>query len=137
MRHAIAISALVGVAYAGQLAAQQTMPPDRVYMLHSKATGQCPALDWHIGVDDMSHTLGGVITWGEKMDMLARASGTFDPVNHTFQMKTQEVGGQNRTAEIVGQVRQDGWLVANITGPNINCQNITIPWFHPNAGTNQ
>ncbi|HET7882703.1 MAG TPA: hypothetical protein VFL55_17600 [Acetobacteraceae bacterium] len=114
----------------------QTMPPDRVYMLHSRPTGQCPALDWHIGVDDQTHMLSGVITWGDHMQNLARAEGPFDPVNHTFKMEAKEVGGQNRTAQISGQVRQDGWLVANITGP-VSCSNVTIPWFRPNTGTNQ
>ena len=117
-------------------AVAQTMPPDRVYMLHSKATGQCPALDWHIGVDDVAHTLNGVITWGDRMQNLARADGTFDPVNHTFKMDAKEVGGQNRTAQITGQVRQDGWLVANISG-SVTCSNVTIPWFRPNSGVNQ
>ena len=26
-------------------------------------------------------------------------------------------------------LRQDGWLVANIKGPNIECRNINVPWF--------
>jgi len=68
------------------------------------------------------------------MQAIARAAGTVNMTNRTFEMKAQEVGGQNRTAEITGQVRQDGWLVANINGPNIVCNNITIPWYRPQGG---
>ena len=128
-----AICALAGVTVCYGAAAQ-VMPPDRVYMFHSKATGQCPALDWHVGVDDENHTLSGMIAWGEHMQAMARATGTVNMTNRTFEMKAQEVGGQGRTAEITGQVRQDGWLVANITGPNMVCNNITIPWYRPQGG---
>jgi len=72
-----------------------------------------------------------MIAWGDKMQSIARANGTFNLTNHTFEMKAQEVGGQNRTAEIAGRVRQDGWLVANITGPNISCHSVIIPWYRP------
>jgi hypothetical protein len=134
MRYTGAILALTLVSY-GALA-QQTMPPDRVFTLHSRADGQCPPLDWHIGVDDEAHTLSGVLGWGQNMASLARVNGTFNPTTRNFEMKATEVGGQNRTAEITGQVRNDGWLVANVSGA-VTCNNITIPWFHPNAGVNR
>ena len=46
-------------------------------------------------------------------------------------MTAKEVGGQGRTATVTGTVRQDGWLTANVKGPNINCQGINVPWFTP------
>jgi hypothetical protein len=67
------------------------------------------------------------------MQQIARVNGKVDGNRH-FQMSAQEVGGRKRTAQITGRVRDDGWMVANITGPNINCQDITVPWFRQGGG---
>jgi hypothetical protein len=32
---------------------------------------------------------------------------------------------------VSGTVGQNGWLKANIKGPNVNCENIDVPWFAP------
>jgi hypothetical protein len=114
----------------------QDLPPNRVYMLHSGPAGQCPALVWNIGVNDVQHSLSGVITWGDNMQHVARAAGTFELVNKTFQMQAKEVGGEGRTADITGKVLNDGALVANISGP-VTCNGVQIPWFRPNTGRNQ
>jgi len=94
-------------------------------------------MDWHIGVDDEAHTLNGIIAWGPNMATIARTAGSFNPTNRTFAMRAQEVGGQNHVAEITGQVREDGWLVAKVEGPGISCNDITIPWSRPNSGQNR
>ena len=51
--------------------------------------------------------------------------------SRTFSMTATEVGGQGRTATITGQVRADGWMVASIKGPKIECNGITVPWYTP------
>ena len=128
----ITMCALASVA-TFNIAAAQDQPPDRVFVLHSKPTGACPALDWHIGIDDSTRTLWGIIAWGDKMQSVARVTGTVDS-NRTFKLQAQEIGGQNWTGEITGQVRNDGWMVAKFTGPNISCQGITVPWFRAQGG---
>jgi hypothetical protein len=109
--------------------AVQQLPPGRVYVFHSTAQSSCPALDWHV-VLTPDGTLDGVIAWNN-MQSLARASGSLNAQSRTFQMTAREVGGQHRTATIDGTLRQDGYLVANISAPNLHCQGITVPWFVP------
>ena len=43
----------------------------------------------------------------------------------------EELGGRHRTADISGTVRSDGYLVANVTGPNVSCQGIMVGWSAP------
>jgi len=124
----IVAGALASTMLCGSVSAQQA-PVGRVYVFHSKAQASCPALDWHVVVAG-NDTLTGMIAWDD-MKAMARASGTVNMSAKTFQMTAKEVGGQGRTATIDGQVRSDGWLVANIKGPNINCQGINVPWFVP------
>jgi hypothetical protein len=70
-----------------------------------------------------------MISWNN-MQQMARAEGTVNKSARTFDMKAVEVGGQGRTAEITGTVRQDGWLVANINGPDVACKGVNVPWSH-------
>jgi hypothetical protein len=114
---------------AQQQAMQQELPPGRVYILHSAAQAGCPALDWHI-VLQAGGILDGMVSWNN-MQSFARASGNVTP-QRAFHMNAVEVGGQGRTATIDGTVNpQSGWLIANIQGPNVNCQDIQVPWFVP------
>jgi len=120
---ALAITAVCGVA-----SAQQGTPPDgRVYTFHSRAQGGCPALDWHV-VAGANNTLSGMIAWDD-MKAMAHATGTLNMAAKTFQMTAHEVGGQNRSATVDGSFRQDGYLVANIKGQNVNCTGVVVPWF--------
>ena len=64
----------------------------------------------------------------------AHATGTVNAAAKTFEMTAKEVGGQGRTATINGSVRSDGWLVANINGPGIKCQSVTVQWYAPYQG---
>jgi hypothetical protein len=109
--------------------AVQQLPPGRVYVFHSTAQSSCPALDWHVVLTE-DGTLDGVIAWNS-MQSLAHASGSLNAHSRTFQMTAREIGGQHRTANINGTVSQNGFLVANISGPAVNCQGITVPWFVP------
>jgi hypothetical protein len=108
------------------VAAAQTVPEGRVYAFHSKVTGSCPVLDWHV-VTGPNSTLTGMISWDE-MKSMAKVNGSVG-ADRTFQMNATEVGGAGRTATVDGQVRPDGWLVANIKGPNVDCKGITVPFY--------
>ena len=124
----IAASALAIAATCGVAMAQSAVPPGRVFAFHSQAAGQCPALDWHVTVGP-NNTLNGVLAWDD-MKAMAAVTGSVTPAR-TFTMTAQEVGGQGRTATITGQVRADGWMVASIKGPSIECNGITVPWYAP------
>ncbi len=117
---ALAISAMCGIASA------QGYPDGRVYAFHSGPQGGCPGLDWHIVASGSA--LDGMIAW-DNMKAMARATGTLNLDAKTFQMTAKEVGGQERTATISGSVQSDGYLVADITGPNVSCKNVTVKWF--------
>ena len=114
---------------ASNFASAQDSLMGRVYSFHSSAQGGCPALDWHV-VAQSNGTLAGMISWNN-MQSMARAAGTYNAQAKTFQMTAKEEGGQGRTATISGTIRQDGWLVANISGPNVTCNGINVPWYTP------
>jgi len=121
---AMAVTCSVGLA--------QGYPEGRTYSFHSGPQGGCPGLDWHVVAQGTS--LDGMIAWNN-MKSMAHATGTVNPTAKTFEMTAKEVGGQGRTATITGTVRSDGWLVANIKGPNVSCQNVTVQWFAPYQGS--
>jgi hypothetical protein len=116
------LSAASAVAWA------QSPPEGRVYTFHSGAQGACPGLDWHVVAN--GNNLDGIISW-DNMKAMARATGTLNASAKTFQMTAKEVGGQNRTATITGSITSAGWLQANISGPGVKCQNVTVQWFVP------
>jgi hypothetical protein len=122
----LAAGAVVATATCNLALAQQVAPEGRVYVFHSAKTGACPELDWHVVVG-ANNSLGGMVAWNG-MKSMANVNGTISP-NRTFTMTGKEVGGQGRTANITGQLRQDGYLIANVKGPSIECQGITVPWF--------
>jgi hypothetical protein len=111
------------------VASAQDMPEGRVYAFHSRAQKGCPTLDWHVVVG-ANGALSGMVSW-DNMRAMAHATGTVDMQARTFQMTATEVGGQHRTATVTGTVRQDGWLVAEIKGPKLDCKGVTVPWFTP------
>ena len=135
MLHKTMIAAGLAIAATCGVASAQALPAGRVYTFHSTPQGSCPALDWHVVVQS-NGGLSGMIAWNN-MQQMARADGTVNMSARTFQMKAVEVGGQGRTADITGTVRQDGWLVANINGQDVACTGVTIPWgVTPPAGGN-
>jgi hypothetical protein len=123
---ALAIAATCGVASA------QTVPEGRLFVFHSQATGTCPALDWHLVVG-ADRSLTGMLGW-DNMKSMARVTGSLG-ANRTFKMTGTRVSGgpSQGGATIDGQVGTDGWLIANIHGPNVNCQGVKVPWFVPPA----
>lgn len=128
----LAAGAMAAAATCGVGFAQGGPPEGRVYSFHSGPQGGCPGLDWHVVAQGTS--LQGMIAWNN-MKSMAHATGTVNPTAKTFEMTAKEVGGQGRTATISGSVRPDGYLVANIKGPNVNCQNVTVQWFAPYQGS--
>jgi hypothetical protein len=84
-----------------------------------------PQLDWHV-LMGKDNTLSGMVAWNN-MKNIANVTGQVAP-NRTFTMNGKEVGGRKVTAVITGTIRGDGWLSANIEGPNIKCQGIAVPW---------
>jgi hypothetical protein len=113
---------------------QQIAPKDRVFVYNSQPIGQCPALDWHI-VAGANNTLYGMIAWNS-MQNIAKVTGSILP-NRTFTISVVDVaGGRGQGATVTGRVRPDGWIIANINGPNIDCQGISVPWYvRPPAAT--
>lgn len=123
---ALALAATTG------LASAQGLPEGRVYLFHSAAHGACPALDWNITIR-ANNTLSGIIAWND-MKSIAYGTGSYNATTRAFKMSAQEIRGLGRTATIDGQVRQDGWLVANLHGAKITCEGIVVPWYTPPAG---
>ena len=122
-------TALLGIVATSGLACAQELPEGRVYTFHSSAQGGCPALDWHVVVG-VNNSLNGMIAWND-MRQMAHATGRVNMQSRTFQMNAREFGGRGRTATVTGSVKQDGYLIANIKGPDVSCQDITVPWFAP------
>lgn len=110
------------------------MPEGSVYVLHSKATGGCPSLDWYIVVE-ANGTLAGMIAWDD-METMTKATGIVDRPHHTFTMIATEIGGRARTATVEGEAHDDGHLIASIKGPSITCTAVGIPInkAQPDAG---
>ncbi len=118
------------IAAASGIASAQGLPEGRLYAFHSGPQSGCPGLDWHVVANGSQLT--GMISWNNMQDM-AHATGTVNVQARTFQMTAKEVGGQGRTATITGSVEPNGWLLANISGSNVNCKAVKVQWFSPSA----
>ena len=105
-------------------AASSQVPEGRIYMLHSKAVGGCPSLDWHIVVE-ANDILAGLIAWND-MNTISRATGRVDRQNHTFSMTAVEMGAPARKATVDGQIGDNGTITANIKGPNVTCNSVIV-----------
>lgn len=127
----LAAGAAMGIIVTCSVGMAQGYPDGRLYAFHSGPQGACPGLDWHIVAQGTS--LEGMIAW-DNMKSMAHATGTVNPTAKTFEMSAKEVGGKGRTATITGSVRADGWLVANINGPGVKCQSVTVQWYAPYQG---
>lgn len=110
--------------------------PGVIYAFHSLPSDTCPSLDWHV-VAEQDNTLNGLIaTHG--MTVVFRVTGTVAP-DGTFHLDGKEVGGSGRTGTVAGQVRTDGWLIAdiaNMTGPSpCNDHVVKVKWFREGGGS--
>jgi hypothetical protein len=122
----LAVSALALAAASGFAMAQDSLE-GKVFAFHSPPRGACPSLDWHL-VAESNGKLTGMISWNAMQDM-AKAAGSYNMQSRTFKLDAKEVGGQGRTATVSGTIRQDGWLVANISGPNVKCEQVAVPFL--------
>jgi hypothetical protein len=132
MLAAIAASALACSAPLTVAMAQQPpdLPAGRLYIFHSRPHDGCPSLDWHV-VLGSDNSLSGLIATND-MSRVFRISGTLKP-DRTFHLTGKEVGGAERTGTVDGQVRHDGWMVAdisNVSGPSpCNNHTVTVQWW--------
>jgi hypothetical protein len=110
------------------------IPEGRLYAVHTKAMGGCPALDWHV-VARPGGVLEGFVGWND-MKSIAKVSGTAMGGGELipFHMNAVELGGQARTASIYGSITPDGWLKVNIIGPEVSCQNVRVPFINQKGG---
>jgi hypothetical protein len=127
---ALAIVAACGVASAQGTPAGTDLPDGRIYAFHSNAKNGCRALDWHIVVG-ANNTLSGMISWDD-MKSVAVASGSANPAKRTFHLNAKRAGASGATID--GRIRDDGWLLANIKGPNVDCRGLAVQWFVPSQG---
>jgi hypothetical protein len=138
------LAAMTLVLSATAALAQETVPGDRVYVLHSEAQGTCPALDWHI-VASPDGVLSGMFALPDRK-MVASVSGSIlphvkverfgpslggDPNIQQFRMIASEVGGHMRIADITGIIQPSGWMIAAVEGPGVSCKGIRVPLFVP------
>src|SRR5262245_23189806 len=140
---ALSVSAIRALSSA---VAQEPLPGDKVYYLHSNAEGNCPPLKWHVvaGSDDV---LTGVVT-SDDGKLAVMLAGTINPIvnvergakSHantgearTFEMLATEIGSKNRIAEVKGTVESNGWLNANIKGAGVACDHMRLPLFVPST----
>ena len=96
-----------------------------IYILHSAAQGNCPALDWHVVVK-VDGTVAGMVSWDE-MRSIAQVIGVVKSEARTVHLQARELVGDRRTAVIDGIVKDDGSLVISIKGPNIDCPSVVVP----------
>jgi len=125
--HNVLAASVLALAATCGIASAQSAPEERVYAFHSGPQGACPGLDWHVVAT--GNNLKGMVSWGG-MQHVAKVAGTINPNTNSFSMTAEEVGG-SRTAAISGSVTGDGWLVANIEGPDVKCKAVQVHWFSP------
>ncbi|MBS0559887.1 MAG: hypothetical protein JSR21_07515 [Proteobacteria bacterium] len=108
-------------------AQMQAIAPGTVYSLHTTANGRCPALDWHLVVGPDGNTLSGMVAWNN-MQSMAHLEGKLG-ADRSFSTVATEVSGPNvgRTAKVSGQAQNNGWLMVQIEGDGVSCQNIKVP----------
>jgi hypothetical protein len=128
---AILVAGVLLAGTTGHSALAQMAPEGTVYSAHTPKLGGCPALDWHLAVGP-NHTLDGMVGV-QGMQEIWRVSGSSTPDRH-FHLTGQEMGGQQRTGTVDGEVLPNGTLeltMGNITGPSNPCNNksVYIRWF--------
>jgi hypothetical protein len=98
----------------------------QLYAFHSPpVVGGCPGLDWHVTLEP-NNTLEGFVAWDQGKH-LARLEGTLNK-DRSFQLDAKEIGGQGRTATVVGKAG-GGYINMTINGSGTACdgQNLPVP----------
>jgi hypothetical protein len=96
-----------------------------LFVYHTRASGGCPGLDWHI-VTEPNGSLTGFVAW-DQMKHMARLQGMINK-DRTFKMNAEEVGGAARKATVSGTAAGD-YITAMIDGSGTACdkQVLQIP----------
>jgi hypothetical protein len=118
---------VVIAAISGSASAQIVPPAGRMYIYHSPPTYPCPGLDWLL-VAGENGSITGMVAW-DGMRSMAKAEGTIK--DGQVNLTAAETGGQGRTATMTGTVDAKGWLVLNITTPNVKCEGVNVPFYAP------
>ena len=90
-----------------------------LYVYHTKPSGGCPGLDWHV-VTEPDGSLNGFVAW-DKMKHMAHLDGMINK-DGTFKMDAQEVGGTARKATVSGKAA-GSYITAMINGSGTACDN--------------
>jgi len=88
-----------------------------LYVYHTRASGGCPGLDWHVNVEP-SGMLTGFVAW-DQMKHMARLAGMINQ-DRSFKMNAQEVGGTRRRATVTGRTSGE-YIEASINGSGTAC----------------
>ena len=121
---AFAIGALVAAAVDGSASAQTA---GQISAFHSQAAGNCPELDWYLVVRENRQVVG-MVGWND-MKSVARMSGAI-AVNNSFHLNATLIGEPDKTAVVDGKFDRNGWITADIKGPDVDCK-IQVPLFKP------
>ena len=138
------IAAAMMAALSSSMALAKAAPGDRVYVLHSEAQGTCPALDWHIVVSPngvlsgrfalpdrkMVATVSGAILPHVKAERFGPSLDSNSQIQE-FRMIASEIGKHQRIANVTGIIQPDGWMIAVVEGPGVECKSIRVPLFVP------
>jgi hypothetical protein len=49
-------------------------------------------------------------------------------------MIAKEIGGGTRTATVEGRIQENGWIIANIKGPQVTCDAVVVPAYQVPLG---
>jgi hypothetical protein len=127
-RYLLAAAAAITVTSGSAFAQFAPLPGGRIYPYHTAPTFPCPGMDWLLTTGE-NGSISGIVAWDQK-NSVARAVGSINK-DGQVQITATEIGGQGRTATITGTVDAKGWLVLNITGPNVKCDGINVPYWTP------
>jgi hypothetical protein len=113
------------LAMVGLLAAASCSPPGtptaqpaktNVFVYHTRPSGGCPGLDWHI-VTEPDGSLMGFVAW-DRMRHMARLEGKINP-DRSFKMDAKEMS-TGRIATVTGTATGD-YIMASINGSGTAC----------------
>jgi hypothetical protein len=123
----IAKLALAALATAAALSPALAQTKGGLYVLHTRAVGSCPGLDWHVNVEP-NGSLVGFVAW-DQMKHMAKLEGSIAK-NGSFDMNAQEVGGAARKAVVKGAAAGD-YITMSIDGSGTGCdkQIFQVPRF--------
>jgi len=114
---------VIAVAAAASLGPAFAQPSKgSLYVYHTRPSGGCPGLDWHI-VTEPNGSLMGFVAW-DQMKHMARLQGMIGK-DGNFKMDAHEVGGTARKATVSGTAAGE-YITAMIVGSGTACDKIEL-----------